>query len=194
MTALLLATLLLAPPSAAVPTQVEVQDPAGDSGRSPTNAPAPDLRSVAVGVTPSGELVLRARFTAGTFDAVATYVQFSLQLGRTNSTPDSCAQCGNYLVDFDGIGEPSQAAKVQRLGSTGRYEVVGTVPVGVTADRIRIAVPVKLLPSDLCRVEFRVVAGVRLRDDALSIILDRAPDGGMPSGVLKVPKCGRTRR
>ena len=39
----------------------------------------------------------------------------------------------------------------------------------------------------------RVVAGVKLRDDALSIILERAPDSGMPSGVLKVATCGRTR-
>ncbi len=193
MTVLLLAALLLPPPTAGVPNPVELQDPAGDTGFSPTDAPAPDLRSVAVGMSPSGDLILRARFTPGTFDAAATYVQFSLQLERTDSTPDASTQCGNYLVDFNGVGKRSRNAKVQRLGSAGQYEVAGAVPVVVAADRIRITVPVKLLPADFCRVDFRVVAGIRLGDDALSIILDRAPDSGVPSGVLKLPTCGRTR-
>src|SRR5262245_35975926 len=98
MTTLLLATLLLAPPTAGVATQVDIQDPAGDSGFSPTDAPAPDLRAVSVGISPSGEVILRARFTAETFVAAATYVQFNLQLGRSDSPAESCPQCGNYLV------------------------------------------------------------------------------------------------
>ncbi len=124
MTVLLLAALLLPPPTAGVPNPVELQDPAGDTGFSPTDAPAPDLRSVAVGMSPSGDLILRARFTPGTFDAAATYVQFSLQLERTDSTPDASTQCGNYLVDFNGVGKRSRNAKVQRLGSAAQSEVL----------------------------------------------------------------------
>ena len=187
---LLLAVLVLAPPTAGQPMQAEVQDPAGDTDFSPTEAPAPDLRSVAVAMSPAGELILGARFTRGTFQPTATYVQFNLDLGRTESDP--CAQCGNYLVDYNGIGKPSRKAQVQRLGLNGRYEVAATVPVTVTADRIRIVVPERLLPKDISRVAFGVVAGVKLGDDALSVILDRAPDSGMPRSVLDVPG-GRTR-
>jgi len=189
---LLLAVLVLAPPTTGQPMQAEVHDPAGDAGVSPTEAPSPDLRSVAVTMSPAGELILRARFTRGTFQPTATYVQFNLDLGRTES--DACARCGNYLVDYNGIGKSSRKAQVQRLGSDGRYEVAGTVPVTITADRIRIVVPERLLPKDVSRVTFGVVAGVKVGDDALSVILDRAPDSGMPRSVLDVPPGGRTRR
>ena len=173
--------------------QAELQDPPGDTGFSPTEAPAPDLRSVAVSMSPAGELVLRARFKPGTFAPAGTYVQFNLQLGPTDSAADPCAQCGNYLVDYNGIGKPSRKVQVQRLSSNGRYEVVGNAPVTTSADRMRIVVPAGLLPKDISRIAFRVVAGVKLGDDALSIILDRAPDSGMPPGVLEVPPGGRTR-
>jgi hypothetical protein len=122
-----------------------------------------------------------------------TYVQFSLQLGRTESAADPCAQCGNYLVDYNMIGKPSRKAQVQRLGSNGRYELAGTVSVTTAADRIRLVVPARLLPTEISRVAFRVVAGVKLEDDAVSIILDRAPDSGMPEGILEVATGGRTR-
>jgi hypothetical protein len=120
-----------------------------------------------------------------------TYVQFILQLGSTESATDPCVHCGNYLVDYNMIGTPSRTARVQRLGSDGQYEVTATVPVTAAADRIRIAVPARLLAKDLSRVAFRVVAGVKLEDDAVSIILDRAPDSEMPLGVLEVATGGR---
>jgi hypothetical protein len=145
-------------------------------------------------MSPAGELILRARFTPGTFVPTVTYVQFSLQLGPAESAADPCAQCGNYLVDYNGIGKPSRKAQLQRLASNGRYEVADAVPVTTAGDGIHIAVPARLLPKNTSRVAFRVVAGVKRGDDALSIILDRAPDSGMPQGVLEVATGGRTMR
>jgi hypothetical protein len=144
-------------------------------------------------MSPAGEVILRARFTPRTFVPTVTYVQFILQLGRTESATDPCVQCGNYLVDYNMVGKPSGTARVQRLGSNGRYEVAGTVPVTAAADRIRIAVPARLLAKDTSRIAFRVVTGMKLEDDAVSIILDRAPDSEMPLGILEVATGGRTK-
>jgi hypothetical protein len=148
---------------------------------------------VTVSVSPAGELILGASFTPRTFVPTVSYVQFSLQIGRTGSVADPCAQCGNYLVDYNMIGKPSRNAQVQRLGSDGRYAVAGAASATTATDRLRLVVPAKLLPTDIGRVAFHVVVGVKLEDDAVSIILDRAPDSGMPQGVLEVATGGRTR-
>jgi hypothetical protein len=174
--------------------RAELQDSVGDAGFSPTGQPAPDLRSGSVTLLPDGGLALRVRFTKGTFDSVATFVQFILQLGPADGVADQCARCGNYLVDINGIGPPSRKAKVQRLAAESRYEVAATVPIEFAENGADVTIPSSQLPKDFTRVAFRVVTCVRLGDDALSVVLDRMPEADQPLAVLEVGRGRRTRR
>ena len=160
---------------------LDVKDPIGDAGFPPTGGSPPDLRSASVTAVPGGGLRLQARFARGTFDRSTTFVQFSLLEGSLGS--DGCAQCGNYLVDFNGIGGKPGQADVRRLTGDSDYPVAGTVPVRVLADGIEVVVPKSLLPLPLAKVSFRVVTCVKLDNDATSIILDALPDSGMASAI-----------
>jgi hypothetical protein len=191
--AILLGLLLSNLPVQLLAQRVELQDSLGDTGFTPTGQPAPDLRSGSVSVLPQGGLALSVRFASGTFDPVTTYVQFNLNLGQSDATPDPCPRCGNYLVDINGVGATSRKAKVQRLGANSRYEVVATVPIQFTNDGADVVVPASALPKDITRVALRVVTCVRLGDDALSIILDRMPETDQAPAVLEVGRGRRTR-
>lgn len=48
-----------------------------------------------------------------------------------------------------------------------------------------VVLPWSVLPKATKHLTFRVVTCVKLRDDALSRILDRLPDSGLAGGVLE---------
>ncbi len=182
----LVALLTLTLPAVSQPAVGEVADPTGDARFSPTEAPAPDLRSGRVEVSPDRGLLLEVRFAQGTFDRSATYVQFNLNLGAGDGASDPCQQCGNYLVDFNDIGGTSGEAHVRRLGENGRYEIVGAVPVTTAADGIDISVPWSLMPKEVGRLTYRIATGVKRGEHAQSIILDSMPDSDLPRATLEV--------
>jgi hypothetical protein len=170
MRAILLGLLLSILPAQLLGQCVELQDALGDTGFSPTDQPAPDLRSGSIGLQPDGGLALRVRFAKGTFDPVATYVQFNLEIGQAVAGADECPRCGNYLVDINGVGRPSRKAKVQRRVG---YEVAASLPIELMANGVDVVIPASVLSKSFAHVALRVVTCIRLRDDALSVILDR---------------------
>jgi hypothetical protein len=182
MTRILLSVLMLAPPLQAVPAapssaRANVQDAVGDAEPSFTELPSPDLRSATVDVSAGRGLALKVRFAKGTFNQASTYVQFSLNVGQERAVGDgACQTCGNYLVDINGIdGRPGQA-QVQRLSPDSKYELLETLPVHFVAQGADVVVPWSLLPKGAKRLTYRVVTCIKLRDAALSRILDRMPD------------------
>jgi hypothetical protein len=191
---ILLGLLLLDLPVEPSAQRAELQDSVGDAGLAPTGQPAPDLRSGSVTLLPDGGLALRVRFTKGSFDPVATFVQFILQLGPADSAADRCERCGHYLVDINGVGPHSRNAKVQRLVADSRYEVVATPLTQFTEAGADVTIPPSALPKDVTRIALRVVTCIRLRDDALSVIFDRMPETDQPLAVLEVGGGRRTKR
>jgi hypothetical protein len=192
MIAILLGLLLSILPAQVLAQRVELQDALGDTGFSPTGQPAPDLRSGSIGLQPDGGVALRVRFAKGTFDPVSTYVQFNLEIGQAVAGADECPRCGNYLVDINGVGRPSRKAKVQRRVAS-RYEVAASLPIELMANGVDVIIPASVLPKSFAHVALRVVTCIRLRDDALSVILDRMPEGDQGAALLEVGRGRRTK-
>ena len=154
-----------------------VTDPVGDAVYYFTDLPLPDLRSAEVEVSRERGLVLRVRFAPDTFDSATSYVQFNLDLG---GSIDPCERCGSHLVDINGLGAAPGDAQVRRLGPDSEYEIAGTVPVTFVADGADVVIPWSLLPNELDWLSYRVVTCIKIRDDAVSRILDSVPDTELP--------------
>ena len=174
--------LLLMPPESPSGVRAEVTDPVGDAMYYFTDLPFPDLRSAEVEVSRETGLVLRVRFVPDTFDSATSYVQFNLDLADNT---DPCERCGSHLVDINGLGGTPGDAQVRRLGPDSEYEIAGTVPVTFVADGADVVIPWSLLPKNIDRLSYRVVTCIKLRDDALSRILDSMPDAELPRAVLE---------
>ena len=181
----LLIALLLQPSPAAERVRAEVQDAPGDAEPSFTATLSPDLRSASVEASTRG-LRLTVRFTPHTFRKALTYVQFSFNLGQgPGGGNDQCQRCGNYLVDINGVSGRSTEAQVQRLSDDSKYELAGTVPISFVAQGVDVVIPWSLLPKGASRLTYQVVTCIKLRDDALTRILDRMPDIGAPAPTLE---------
>ena len=111
MRAILPGLLLSTLPAQLSAQRAELVDSMGDTGFSPADRAAPDLRSGSVELLPDGDLALKVRFAKGTFDPSTTFVQFNLELGQANPASEPCPRCGNYLVDINGVGAASRKAK-----------------------------------------------------------------------------------
>jgi hypothetical protein len=166
------------------PTAGTAEDRAGDAEFYPGPVASPDLRSATVALSPTA-LLLRVQFAPGTYAAASTFIQFSLVLGQEASQPASAqACCGNYVVDIGVASAAPGKAQVKRLKSDGKYELIRAIATTSTPDVVTVSVPVSLLPSEIRRIQYRVVTCLRLDGDAVSPILDALPDDGLAAGAI----------
>jgi hypothetical protein len=57
--------------------------------------------------------------------------------------------------------------------------------VSFVAQGADVVIPWSLLPKEASRLTYQVVTCIKLRDDALTRILDRMPDTGVPAPMLE---------
>ena len=185
LSALLLASPLQTVAAAPASARASVQDAVGDAEPSFTELPSPDLRSATVEASAGRGLALKVRFANGTFHQASTYVQFSLSVGGERGVDDgACQTCGNYLVDINGIDSRPAQAQVRRLSPDSTYDLLEPLPVHFVARGAELIIPWSLLPKGAKRLTYRVVTCIKLRDAALSRILDRMPAIGDPPPEL----------
>jgi hypothetical protein len=150
-----------------------INDSIGDSAHS-TIAVAPDLASATV-VVGNGEITFDIQFVPGTMDPSTTWVRIELDADQNSETgrrqPNGMGSDYALLIVND-------RASVQQYGYTAGpvcKSCVGSAAVAVTADRMRISVPLWLLgPDEDGRMFFQVRSWTFVGDSPVG--LDSLPD------------------
>jgi len=163
------------------PFQGGLTDAAADSGG------GPDLIS-AEAINTGINLIVRVRFTSGTFSAANTLAQLSLDTDRNPATghPGVNAGCvtdagiigAEYLVDIQ-----NTTAKINHYnGTCNQFTLTSTIAATPTSNGYDVTIPLASLGGDDGVVNFKFTTSTQTAPGAYTGVQDTMSDPGLPPG------------